>query len=302
MAESCLRAWAVDMNQFRDTLGDAEVEKDLDRAARHRATWEAEESPEELERDRAARVLEAACIEQANAGRWFGPAGEAVVLKSSEFDDQDRDIDAIVDYPKEDRHLALGFDVSYSGNVGRKLAKIKEKIDAAPEGDGEMPGVKYFKSGSRKGAIRNVPLVVVGIDRSAVRPLSAQWGNWITLRTQEAVMVRELRAAREKMTFTKTGEKVFPAGSKPEQIKAQAQELKRKLESHPIRRHPLRDMAMSEIVAQLKVFGEYARKRNRPRIAAAYDEALGVIQAKGAVPQGAVFDDPVWREVCEYKP
>jgi hypothetical protein len=94
----------------------------------------------------------------------------AIVWKTSEYDDYVNGIDFIVE--SEDRELALGTDVTFSHSTAltHKLEKIKKEIDA-----GELPQLTFYDQ--IKVNERPLPHAVIAVEREKVIKALKLWAD-----------------------------------------------------------------------------------------------------------------------------
>ncbi|MDP1689998.1 MAG: hypothetical protein Q8L52_02230 [bacterium] len=124
-----------------------------------------------------ADILEAIAFEHGELSEWFGPTSK--VIKTSRYDDYFNRVDLVVETEAADQeysHLALGMDVTFGGDLHKKFAGIRAKID-----QGRLGQVKYFLSDRPDkifaGPLHNIPEVVVGVEIDRVRELALLWMN-----------------------------------------------------------------------------------------------------------------------------
>lgn len=174
-AEKALQQDVIDMEQFEDLYGQKQVERDRAYVEDRKTRFERDNSPEEKDRKRLATIFEAIMHEQIELSDWLGP--EAHTVKTCEFDDIANGVDEIVEVRKEEEgptRLALAIDVTFNAQVERKMQRICDE-DIGKE---RLARVKYFYSEEEpdfRGELSNVPRVVVGIGREAVRELAELW-------------------------------------------------------------------------------------------------------------------------------
>lgn len=135
-------------------------------------------SKEQLLSKKYSDILEAIVCEYGELIDWFGPKSK--VIKTSRYDDYTKKIDLVVETEAADQefsHLALGMDVTFSGDLQKKFAAIRSNLD-----QGKLGEVKYFLSDrphqqTFAGPLNNVPQVVVGIEIERVKELGLLWMN-----------------------------------------------------------------------------------------------------------------------------
>ncbi len=164
-AEKILREDAIDPHNFVDLYGEENVARDMEKIKRLKAKFEHDEIK------RVAEVFEAMVYQHTELSDWLGPNAETI--RPSEFDDIINGIDLIVEFNNEDftKHLALGVDVTFgSHTIGKKMERIKTEITSD-----ELATVKYFESHGFKGSLKQVPRVVIGLEKNTIISLAALW-------------------------------------------------------------------------------------------------------------------------------
>lgn len=157
---------AIDPKRFIYPSGDysrENVEADLKKI---------EEYKENFEVKHLAEVLEAIFYEHIEMSEWLGRSAETI--KTSEFDDIMNGVDLVVEFNQEaeaQNHLALGVDVTFGArHLESKFNKIKAEIDADT-----LAEVKYYDSATIHGRLKQVPRVVVGVEKETVLELAQLW-------------------------------------------------------------------------------------------------------------------------------
>ncbi len=161
------------MDDFRDLYGDTNVNRDLNRVKELKDIFEKNNTKAEKESSKLATILETLIHEQINISKWFGPNARS--LRPSEFDDYINGIDGIIEfrYPNAGMaFLGLGIDVTYTQELDKKFARIKEELDS-----GKLAEIKYLKSSdsSLRGKVTDIPRVVVGADGETASDLARAW-------------------------------------------------------------------------------------------------------------------------------
>lgn len=170
-AEKILADDAIDPHDFIDLYGEENVARDLETVAKLKAKFEVDDTKH------AAEVLEALIYEQAELSDWLGPNAETI--RPSEYDDLINGTDLIVQFSSNNstNHLALGIDITFgSQTMRKKFDRIKNEID-----DDELAKIKYFESHGFKGSLKQLPRIVIGVEKDTVISLAGLW-----LREQKA--------------------------------------------------------------------------------------------------------------------
>jgi len=164
-AVEVLKDDAIDPKHFYEHFGQEAVEKDKTYIERLKAKFENDESK------KAAEVLEAIIYLHSELSEWLGPNVETI--RPTEYDDIVNKVDLIAEFNSENspKHLALGVDVTFGSNsLMDKINGIKNEIDRD-----ELAKVKYFESHGFIGSLRQVPRVVVGVEKDTVIELAGLW-------------------------------------------------------------------------------------------------------------------------------
>ncbi len=159
-----------------------EIRTDVALAARLRGKYEASDDDSKKYSD----ILEAVIFKCGKDNLWFG--ANSTAIKTAPFDDFVNHVDLVVETEVADQeysHLALGVDVTFSGDLREKFNKIRTAIDK-----GELGHVKYFLSDRPDpnhpdleepmkfaGPLTNIPWVVVGIEIARAKELGLLWMN-----------------------------------------------------------------------------------------------------------------------------
>lgn len=244
-----LKRRAIDPVSFKD-YRESVVKHDTTLVAALEAEFKKEMAldPEHALAVKRGELCEAIVATQIEESNWMGSNAEVTI--PSRYDDIVNGIDIIVGFDEEEMHshLGLAVDVTESTRgVERKFHKIRESIE-----NGELSQVKYFDSDYFHGALRQVPRVTIGADRTALREVA------------DLLLYFKMRKKRPVDTQTVSKE---IAGSLTTRFK----EVREKLETHH-----LQFQILLEIVAQLEVFREYAEKENKEKPAASYEKVLAI--------------------------
>ncbi len=165
IAEKVLVKDTINEKDFEDLYSEEAVKNDLEEVRSWEKKFEEEDTFEQKEARRLARIFESIIYDQGERALWFGESAQTI--KTSRYDDIKNGIDLIVEFLKDESHsslLALAVDVTLTSDaekIREKLEKIKKNIDK-----GRMGTIKYFKSEtfSLRGEKTNVPKVVIGVD------------------------------------------------------------------------------------------------------------------------------------------
>lgn len=170
----------INMDEFEDIYGKETIEahKKHSEALREKFMNEdklANEDPIIIEKARKyGLILEAIINEQIELNNWLGT--EANTQQTCDYDDYENGIDSIVEFEHNDakQYLGLAIDTTHAGKKGikRKLGRIARDLK-----QGKLGKLRYFRStdGNMNGAIRNIPRVIVAIDRTNIIKIAELW-------------------------------------------------------------------------------------------------------------------------------
>lgn len=155
---------------YKDTDSDIAYVKRMEQLFAEEARGK---KPEDIEREKVAKIFEAIIFEQIEQSNWFGEG--VTTTQPSKYDDIKNKVDAIVELPEgktSATHLALAMDVTTADHFGPKFDHIKAGIDR-----GELAKVKYFISEALniKGEKSGIPHMVIGVDKQTVYDLLDTW-------------------------------------------------------------------------------------------------------------------------------
>lgn len=165
-----IEEFEIDPNDFVDLYGEIAIERDNRYVQEMEEKFSHDRDPKKERNKKLATVFEAIIDEQIELNDWLGP--QAVTIKTSKYDDIRNGVDTVVEFQKEEgvSYLALGIDVTYSRDLGKKISRIVSDIR-----QGRLSQIKYFESEemSFRGELNNVPRVIVGGDFSTAKELMA---------------------------------------------------------------------------------------------------------------------------------
>lgn len=179
-AEAVLSEEAIDPHDFEDLYTQAGVREDLDYVAERQRDFAKNNSPEDNEAARAAKIAEVTLGEGIGLHDWMGPSAYFVV--PSAYDDLKNGIDGLVEFEEEEKdskriqasHLGLAIDATYRQDSESKLYTIRDKI---VEGDPMV--MKYFTSQALdfRGQLGSIPHAVAAFDYQTIARLAELWLN-----------------------------------------------------------------------------------------------------------------------------
>ncbi len=231
----------INPEKFRNVSGyeNVEIDHDVKYVRDMEQKFDREDTPEQKEQKRFAKILEAMLNELIELYDWMGP--DATTITTSDFDDIGNGVDMVAEFPdKEEKsrlvgdpterreksasHLALAVDVTFASEIGKKIERIQREIER-----GELASVKYFESEflGEKGRLPTIPRVIIGADVDTIKNLGALW------------------LAEDKKALAV---------------------------------HEIQKVILEEVRMQLEVFAEYARIKNQEKVAETYKATLEVIQ------------------------
>lgn len=166
----------LDPEDFRGVPGyrEEEIASDTEYVREMEQRFGAEDTPEQKEQKKFAKILEALLNELIELYDWLGP--DATTITTSDFDDIKNGVDMVAEFQdKEEKsasHLALAVDVTFASDIGKKIDRIKRGIE-----NGELSRIKYFASEFllRRGELTDIPRVIIGADVDTIKNLGALW-------------------------------------------------------------------------------------------------------------------------------
>lgn len=166
-ARALIHENAINPSDFVNLYGSENVERDLASVVSLKRKFETDET------QKASEVFEAIVFEQVELSNWLGEHAETI--RTSEFDDIVNGVDLVVEFTEDNstNHLALGVDVTFgTASIGKKFERIRKEIDAD-----NLATVKYFESHGFKGSLRQLPRVVIGVEKDTVIALAGLWSR-----------------------------------------------------------------------------------------------------------------------------
>lgn len=168
-AESIIEKSAIDPQKFISDYPAKDLSKDMEYV--RRIQEDIKSKPIDTNK-KCATVLEAIVLDEISNGGWFGQSAKA--KKTSLYDDYHNGIDMILTF-KEDAlssHIGLAIDATFGNS-----AIISEKINRVVEGiqRGKLAEIKYFETENYRGILKNIPRIIVGVDRKHVVSLAGMW-------------------------------------------------------------------------------------------------------------------------------
>lgn len=156
---------------------------------------------------RRSDALEVIAGDQVELNDWFGP--NAVVTRTTEFDDFMHGVDAVVEFNLGDEEhperIALGVDASMRADAQTVEKKISRNIRRV-SGEDDPAMVKYFRSQIQgpdgkvfEGSLETVVPVVIGIDGENCDQLMGTFAQLIRLRRNKERTETVKSLTREKM-------------------------------------------------------------------------------------------------------
>jgi hypothetical protein len=200
-------------------------------------------------------ALEVIVGDQVELNDWFGP--NAVVTRTTEFDDFMHGVDAVVEFNLgDDEHpeiIVLVIDASMRADVQTVDGKIKRNINRVAGGE-EPTMVKYFRSQIQgpdgkvfEGSLENVVPVVIGLDGENCDKLMGTFAQLVKLRRNKERTDAIKSLTHEKMLEMQAhpAQRVFLEEMKI-QLEMYAELLERK---HPDTRHSVYKEKVAKVLA-----------------------------------------------------
>ncbi len=261
---------SIEMDEFKDLY---DVETDKKYVEELQAKMREEDTPEQKEAARIAEILELIYTDLVEKGRWMGD--KAVIRITSIYDDIKNGIDMVTEFSDEGKfsHLGLAIDVTFSGDIRRKLLRIRREILS-----GRLAEVKYYLSEDTgiRSELGNIPHVIAGANLQTIKELSNLWF--------------QKRQLSEKIEEGDQSEKVMTAMR--EKLKESIDDLKG---------HDFQHRVLRQIEFQLEKFIEFAKKEERIEVARklqiSLDKVREIMNLKGTPELEDVFLDLLEKEI-----
>ncbi len=183
----------IRMEDFIEDYGEEEIEWDKKSARKLKERYEQKQlklPEEERENHRIAKMLEKVIEEVAELNEWFG--GEAVVIKTCDYDDYKNGVDLVLEFNGEKKRSFLAVDVCMAFDYERVAGKVERNLNKVKDEDAPLE-VKYYCSeieGSDgkvyKGKIKKAVPVVIGIDRNNAEELFNDCAELLQTKNKEA--------------------------------------------------------------------------------------------------------------------
>lgn len=205
------------MNDFKDVFGEEEVEADKklvqELKKKFESQWDSlgEEDKKALKEDKKiSEALEIIFADQAESNNWLGP--NALLTRTTEFDDFTNQVDAVVEFnvvefdleENASQKIALAIDASRktgTSSIEEKFIKNSGKVTGAVK---KRPVVKYFESQISdskgnffKGELKSVIPVVIGVEDKNLTRLMEDFNQMIKLKKEKTENAKN--ALREKL-------------------------------------------------------------------------------------------------------
>lgn len=158
---------AVNPYDFVNPDSRENIDKDMEHVAERKKRFDVDPSKQ------TADVFEYIVYHQIELSNWLGQNAETV--RTSEYDDIINGIDLIVEFSDEysSKHLALAIDVTFgTQSIAKKFQRMKDEILRD-----NLAEIKYFKSHNFKGTLKQLPRIVIGVEKDTVLELAGLLKN-----------------------------------------------------------------------------------------------------------------------------
>lgn len=168
-AEAVEKNNKINPEEFVKIYGDS-VYDDMEKAQLRKEKFSSRMDASARECKQYAEVMEAILVDLVNSAEWLGE--ETKAMNTADYDDLENGVDVIAEMSKDGykKHLGLAMDATFSNEVSDKFRSVKGEIKR-----GELSEIKYFKSGNFKGALSQVPHLVIGVSLGKIKELGAMW-------------------------------------------------------------------------------------------------------------------------------
>lgn len=165
----------IQLEYFKNLYGAEAVQRDIKYVDTMERLFNSEATSEQKEAQKFATIFEWIFNQHAEMSDWLGP--NAMLIKSSRFDDIKNGIDSIAEFQETSTaasYLGLAIDVTTTTDLAKKFETIKQEIAR-----GDLGKITYFVSEhtNMRGELSNIPKVVVGADRKTVQSLADMYGE-----------------------------------------------------------------------------------------------------------------------------
>jgi hypothetical protein len=270
---------AIQLDEFANLYDQEAIKRDQEYVKNLEGKFSTDGTPESSKK--FGKLFEAIINDQIENSDLMGPAADVIV--PSRFDDIKNGIDSIVQFKGEKgatSHLALAIDVTRSKTeIESKFSRIRASIE-----EGKLSHVKYFKTKGFRGEL-DVARVVIGADHAVTEDIS----NLILTFTRMQKTVAENRRVQNDTDSAK-------------ELPKKLAEVRKKLTNHP-----LQQIVLTEIRAQLEAFQSYAQHIDKQNAVDKYAEMLHIIAEiidgkdgpSNAINNTAVDNDEIYRIIME---
>lgn len=241
---------AIKLEDFADLYDKESLKIDQEYVETREEQFRTDGTPEAAKK--YGKLFEAIVNDQIENSDLMGPAAKVIV--PSRYDDIKNGIDSIVRFKGETgapSHLALAIDVTRSKTeVAAKFERIRKSIQS-----GQLSKLKYFKTKGYRGELDPVARVVVGADHAITEDISSLILTFMRM--------KKTIAENRRLNIENDTAKELP--------------LKRVQVLKKLAAHPLQQIVLTEIRAQLEAFHAYALQCDKEVAADKYAEMLHII-------------------------
>lgn len=169
VAETFLKEHAIDVASFK---GFYDAEK---LAHHHKRLLEREKTfilnPDQEEQKKVSDLLEATLVDRCELDNWFGQ--NTSVRKTCAYDDVFNGIDMVLEQERVNASTYIGLTVDVCFSVQETRKKVDDILSGIERQ--ELSRVDYYESPRMKGEIKNIPRIVLGVERERALEIGEMW-------------------------------------------------------------------------------------------------------------------------------
>lgn len=163
---------------FKNLYSPEEIQKDLKLVALRKKQFKENQTEQSEKFKRISDIYEGIIVEQAEQNAWFG--NNVTFYPTSKYDDIVNGVDGVAEFfseegNKENKHMAMSFDVVFSSDSERILKKLERTKNSIR--NGKLTEVKYFEDEEGNQSSLRAPRIVLGSRLASAESLINLWGG-----------------------------------------------------------------------------------------------------------------------------